>query len=156
MAISIKKTVLWRPDLDNSPGALARVLEPLARSGVDLQVCMGYRVPGQESRAVVELAPVTGGRAVKAARAAGLSEATEIPTLLVTGDNRAGLGHDLARAIAAEGINLAFLMALVVGKRHSSVIGFEKEADAKAAARLIKKASAPPKKAARKKARRKK
>jgi len=157
MAISIKKITLWRRDLDNRPGAMARVLEPLARSGADLQVCMGYRVPGQESRAVVELAPVTGSKAVKAARDAGLSAASGIPTLLVTGDNRAGLGHDLARAIAGAGINMAFLMALVVGKRHSSVIGFETEADAKAAARLIKKASAAPKKkAARKKARRKK
>jgi len=155
MAISIKKITLWRRDLDNRPGALARVLEPLARSGVDLQVCMGYRVPGQESTAIVELAPVVGGKAVKAARTAGLA-ASGIPTLIVTGDNRPGLGHDVARGVAAAGINMAFLMALVVGKRHSSVIGFETEADAKAAARLIKQASAPPRKAVRKKASRRK
>ena len=156
MPISIKRITLWRRDLDNRPGALARVLEPLARSGVDLKVCMGYRIPGEESRAIVELAPVTGAKAVKAARQAGLSEASGIPTLIVTGDNRPGLGHDLAEAIAAAKINMAFLMALVVDKRQTSVIGFEKEADAKAAASLIKKVSAAPRKAARKPARRKK
>ncbi len=141
MAITIKKITLWRRDVDNKAGALAQVLEPLARSGVDLQVCMGYRIPGHEDRAVVELAPVTGGKAVKAAQAAGLSAAASIPTLLVTGDNRPGLGHDLAQAIAAAGINMAFLVAQVVGRRYSSIFGFATEADAAAAMKLIKKAS---------------
>jgi hypothetical protein len=37
---------------------------------------------------------------------------------------------------------MAFLMALVIGKKYSSVIGFEKESDANTAATLIKKALA--------------
>lgn len=145
MAVSVKKVTLWRREVDNRPGALADALRPLASAKVDLQVCMGYRIPGHENHAVVELAPVTGKKATSAAAGAGLTAASAIPTLLVVGDNRPGLGHDLAKAIAGAGINMAFLMALVVGRRYASIVGFEREADAATAARLIKKASAAPK-----------
>jgi hypothetical protein len=141
MAITIKKVTLWRSNVDNRPGALARVLEPMARAGADLQVAMGYHIPGSENRAVVEVAPVTGKKATAAAHQAGLA-ASGIPTLLVLGDNRPGLGHALAREIAAAGINLAFLVAQVVGRRYSAIFGFESEAEANKAVGLIKKASA--------------
>ena len=62
--------------------------------------------------------------------------------MLVEGDNKPGLGHKIAKAISAAGINMVFLMALVIGKKYSSVIGFENEADATAAVTLIKKAVA--------------
>jgi ABC-type sugar transport system substrate-binding protein len=66
---------------------------------------------------------------------------SSIPTLLVEGDNKAGLGHAIAQAIADAGINVGFLVAQVVGRRYSAVIGFDTEADAKKAAPLIKKAT---------------
>ena len=62
---------------------------------------------------------------------------------MVQGDNRRGLGHELAKAIGDAGINLSFVMAQVVGRRYSAMFGFENEADAVRAAALIKKASAP-------------
>ena len=43
--------------------------------------------------------------------------------------------------IAAGGINLAFFVAQVIGKKFAAVIGFETEDDAKKAAPLIKKAA---------------
>jgi hypothetical protein len=62
-----------------------------------------------------------------------------MPTLLVEGDDRPGLGHAIAQAIADAGINLAFLVTQVIGKKYSSVIAFENEDDLKKAASLIKK-----------------
>ena len=56
------------------------------------------------------------------------------------GDDRPGLGHAMARALADAGINLVFLVAQVVGRRYSAVFGFEREADADRAAGLLKKA----------------
>ena len=44
------------------------------------------------------------------------------------------------------GINIAFMVAQVVGRRFSAVFGFENEADTKKAAGLIKKAAAGKKK----------
>ena len=55
-----------------------------------------------------------------AAKEAGFS-ASDIPALLVEGDNRAGLGYATAQAIAVAGISLDFLVAQVVGKIFSGL-----------------------------------
>lgn len=140
MPVTVKKVVLWRRELDNRPGALATVLAPLASAGADLQIAMGYRFPGNETRAAVELAPVTGKKATAAAERAGL-QPYGIPTLVVTGDNKPGLGYALSQAMADAGINMVFLVAQVLGSKYSAVFGFEKDADADQAVALIKKAS---------------
>jgi hypothetical protein len=153
MPVTVKKMTLWRRDLENRPGALATVLDPVARAGADLQVAMGYRIPGQEDRAVIELAPVEGRKASAAAEQAGLRP-SEIPTLVVQGDNRVGLGHQLAREMGDAGINMAFLVALVVGRRYSGVFGFESDDDARKAAAIIKHSTQVRKRAGRSGARR--
>jgi hypothetical protein len=47
----------------------------------------------------------------------------------VLGDNRPGLANRIARALADSGVNIAFLVAQVVGRRYSAVFGFRSEAD---------------------------
>jgi hypothetical protein len=105
---------------------------------------MGYRHPGDEGRASVELYPVSGKKASAAAARAGLS-ASSIPALLVEGDDRLGLGHAISHALADAGISLAFLMAQVIGRRYSAVVGFESASDASRAAGLIRKVKLPKK-----------
>jgi hypothetical protein len=139
MPVTVKKITLWRSEVANRPGMLASALGPLAQAGADLKVVMGYRFPGDETRGAVELYPVTGRRAQDAARSAGLSD-SGIPTLLVDGEDRPGTGAAIARAIAEAGINLAFFVAQVVGRRYAAVIGFDSEADARKAAPLIRRA----------------
>ena len=139
MPVTVKKITLWRSEVANRPGTLASALAPLAQAGADLKVVMGYRFPGDETRGAVELYPVTGRRAQDAARSAGLSD-SGIPTLLVDGEDRPGTGAAIARAIAEAGINLAFFVAQVVGRRYAAVIGFDSEADARKAAPLIRRA----------------
>ncbi|HET7295355.1 MAG TPA: hypothetical protein VFM88_23255 [Vicinamibacteria bacterium] len=141
MAISVKRVTLWRASVDNRPGALARILAGQAAAGASLEVVMGYAVPGEHAHAVVEIHPVKAKKAMAAAQAAGLS-ASSTPTLLVSGDDRPGLGHAMAQALGDAGINLSFMVAQVVGRRYSAVFGFESEADAGRAAGLIKKAAA--------------
>lgn len=145
MAVSVKRIELWRSEVANRPGTLAGVLASLAEVGADLRLVMVYRFPGDESRGAVELYPVTGKKARATAQGSGLSE-SGIPTLLVEGDDRPGTGAGIARSIAEAGINLAFLVAQVVGRRYSAVIGFDSEADAKKAAGLIKRVHAPKRK----------
>ena len=141
MPVRVKNIVLWRKEVENRTGVLAQTLEPFAGAGADLHVVMAYRYPGDESRAAIELYPVTGKKLTAAASGMGLA-ASSIPTLLVEGDNRPGLGHSIAQAIADAGINVSFLVAQVIGRRYSAVIGFETDVDAKKAATLIKKAMA--------------
>ena len=139
MAVSVKGITLWRREVDNRPGALARTLESLVGAGADLKVLMAYRYPGDEATAAIELYPVSGKKATAAAQAAGLA-ATSIPALLVQGDNRAGQAYAATRAIADAGISLNFFLAQVIGNRYSAVLGFETGADAQRASGLIKKA----------------
>jgi len=138
MPITVKSIVLWRKEIENEPGTLANTLEPFASGGADLQVVMGYRYPGNKTKAAIELYPVTGRKLASAAEKGGF-KAPVIPTLLVQGDNKPGLGHAIAQALADAKINLDFLVAQVIGRRYSAVIGFENNEDAKKAAALIKK-----------------
>lgn len=140
MPIKVKKITLWRKDLENRAGTLAHALEPLAKAGADLQVVMGYCYPGDRTKAAVELFPVTSKKATATAQAVGLS-ASGIPALHVEGNNRAGLGHAIARALADAGVNLDFLVAQVIGSKYSAILGFENDADAEKASALIKKAA---------------
>ena len=139
MAVKVKEITLWRREIENQPGTLARVLEPLARSAADVQVLMAYRYPGEESRGAVEVFPISGKKATAAAEAAGLAPAG-IPALLAEGSNRAGLGFEATRAIADAGINLAFVVAQVIGSKFAAVYGFDSETDRRKALGLLKKA----------------
>jgi len=141
MAISVKSIKLWRKEVENKPGELAGTLGPLVAAGSDFQVLMGYRFPGNESKAAIELFPVSGKKATAAAEAAGLT-AAEIPCLLVEGDNRPGVAQSIAKAIADAGINMSFVVAQAVGKRYSAIFGFENDADTRRATAVIKKAAA--------------
>lgn len=139
MAVSIKKITLWRTHVENKPGALSGILAPLAEAGADLQVVMGYHYHGAGDTAVIEVFPVSGKKSTAAAGKVGL-EAAAIPTLLVQGDNKPGLGHAVAEAVAEAGINIAFLVAQVIGDQFSAVMGFDNEMEAKQATAMVRKA----------------
>jgi hypothetical protein len=145
MAVTVKKAILWRTEVDNHPGMLANILQPLSEAGADLEVVMAYRYPGGENNAAIELHPVSGKKSAAAAQTAGLAPSS-ISTLLVEGDNRPGLGHAISKAVGDAGIYMSFVMAQVVGRRYSAVFGFENETDASKAATLIKRATARGKK----------
>lgn len=141
MAVVVKNIELWRTEVENRPGTLAGTLEPLAEAGADLQIVMGYRYPGNEAKAAIEVYPVKGKKTASAAQAAGM-QSSSIPTLLIEGDNRPGLGHAIAQALADAGINVGFLVAHVIGRKYAAVAGFDTAEDARNAAALIKKATA--------------
>lgn len=141
MDVEVKRIELWRTEVENEPGALAWALAPLAESDADLHVVMAYRFPGNEERGAVEVYPVSGSPQEEAARRAGLGP-SGIPTLLVDGANKPALGRAMAEAIAETGINMAFFVAQVVGERYSAVIGFDSEADVRAAQPVLEKVAA--------------
>lgn len=137
MAVTVKTISFWRKEVENQVGSLAQTLEPVAKAGANLQVLMGYRYPGEETKAAIELYPIGGKKVTAAASEAGLS-ASSIPTLLVEGDDRPGLGLAIGQAMSAAGINMTFFVAQAIGKKFSAVLGFESEDDAKKATPLIK------------------
>jgi len=137
MALTVKKAKLWRKEVRHDVGVLAEVLGPLAKAGASLRVVMGYSIPGTPKRAVIEVFPISGRKITSAAKAAGLS-ASPIACLLVEGDDRAGLGADMASAIASAGVNISFLVAETIGRKFSAVCGFDSDKDAAAASRAIR------------------
>ncbi len=141
MNIDVKRIELWRTEVDNEPGALASALAPLADAGADLDVVMAYRFSGNIEKGAIEVYPVSGRDQEEAARRAGL-EPSGIPTLLIEGVNSPALGRAMAEAIAEIGIDIAFLVAQVVGGRYLAVIGFDNEADARAAQPILEKVAA--------------
>jgi hypothetical protein len=140
MPVTVKNISLWRRETENKTGLLALTLEPLAKAGADLSVVMGYRLPGNEATAAIEIYPVAGKKVTAAATERGLV-ASAIPTLLVEGDNKPGTAHKVAQTIAEAGIDLSFFVAQAIGRKYSAVIGFTNNDDAKKAATLINKAA---------------
>lgn len=141
MTVTVKSISLWRKEAENKIGLLAQTLEPLAKAGADLGVVMGYRLPGDGAKAVIEVYPVSGKKVTEAATETGLA-GSSIPTLLVEGNNNPGLAHKIAQTIADAGTDVSFFVAQAIGRRYSAVIGFANEDDAKKATTLIKKAAA--------------
>jgi hypothetical protein len=72
MPVTVKSISLWRKEAENKTGLLAQTLEPLAKAGADLGVVMGYRLPGDEAKAVIEVHPVSGKKVMAAAAETGL------------------------------------------------------------------------------------
>ena len=112
MAMTVKRIGLWRSEVANEPGALARTLEPLAASRASVRVVMGY--------------------------CSHLIRPADTP------HRQRGCLREDRRALRAEGIP-TFVIAQVVGRRFSAVIGFADAAAADSATRLVKAAcKAPP------------
>ena len=145
MATTVKRIALWRKEVNNRAGILAGALAPIAHAGANIHVVLAYRYPGRKSKGAIEIYPVTGKKSATAAKEAGFS-VSDIPALLVEGDNRVGLGYATAQAIANAGISLDFLVAQAVGEKYSAVFGFESNSDAAKCAAIIRKAGAAKKK----------
>jgi hypothetical protein len=97
---------------------------------------MAYREAGGRE-AVLEMWPPP--RAARGAvRARGTVAPPGLPTLLVRGAHRRGALDLIARALADEGVNVAFLVHQVLGRRFSAVMGFESGVDARRAMRVIR------------------
>ena len=103
-------------------------------------MCFARFQSRQPSSCLLPAARRSCNKLTASAQGAGLTAST-IPTLLIEGGNKVGLGHAITKAIADAGVNLSFLVAQVIGRRYSAVIGFENEADAEKVGTLIKKAA---------------
>ncbi len=138
MAFKVNKVEMWTGAIADRAGSLADKLEPLVEAGVDLEVVVARRQPHLPGQGVVFLGPVKGTKGHKAAAAAGLTKAGDLVALRVEGPNKPGECQRLARILADAGINLRGLAATVLGKNFAVSLGFDSDADASRAARLLR------------------
>jgi hypothetical protein len=138
MAYTVNKVAMWTGEINDKVGGLAAKLEALANAGADLEIVVARRQPHRPGKGIVFVGPVTGARAQKAAKAAGLSKAADLVALRVEGPNKPGDCFQLTRRLAETGINLRGLAATVHGSKYVLSLGFDNDADAGKAARLLR------------------
>ncbi len=139
MAIRIRKLTLWRTEVAAPPGCAGDAPGPARRgggrpAGRDGLPPPGRQVPGgrrggthRQPRGRPSPPTKAGLRPGRCADAAGARRQPAGPRQ-----------PHRARALADSHVNIAFLVAQVVGKRYSAVFGFENEADLDKAADRIR------------------
>ena len=137
MSYTIKKVEVWAGDLANRPGTLARVLEGLARAGAQLEFLVARQVTENTSRVFV--APLKGKKQKQAAGDVGLVPAVGMYSIRVEGPDRPGLGADISRCLASDGINIRGASAAAIGRKSVFYAAFKTEDEAKTATRVIRK-----------------
>ncbi len=138
MAYKVSKVEMWTGELVDRTGGLAAKLEPLAEAGADLEVIVARRQPHVPGKGIVFLGPVKGAKGQKAAHAAGLRKSTDLVALRIEAPNKPGECHRITRVLANAGINLRGLTATVFGRSFVTALGFDNDADAAKAARLLR------------------
>ncbi len=140
MPYTVSKVEMWTGEVADTVGGLSAKLEALAQAGVDLEVVVARRQPHMPGRGVVFLGPIKSAKGKQAASAAGLSPAAGLAGLRVEGPNKAGDCHRVTELLADAGINLRGLTASVCGSKYVLALGFDSEADAASAAKVLRSA----------------
>jgi len=133
----IENIDVWAGDLMNRPERLARVLEALTAAGAELEFLVARRVTERTSRVFV--APLKGKKQKRAAADVGLVPAVGMFALRVVGNDRAGLGADITRCVAAAGVNIRGASAATVGKKNVFYLGFKTGEERKSAEKALRK-----------------
>src|SRR5947208_1547759 len=143
MALRIQKVEVFAAELRDQPGDMARVLGDIAASGGSVDCIIARRQPEKPGTGVAFISPGRGKKSQAGPGAAGLNRAQGVSTLRVEGDDRAGLGAELCRAIADQGLNMRGLSAAVLGGKFVAYFGFDNDQDADRAAAAMKAVKAP-------------
>lgn len=158
MSYRLSKVEVWAADIVNRPGMLARVLEALTNAGASLEFMVARRASENTSR--LFLAPLKGAKQKQAATNAGLVPAAGMHTVCICGPDRPGLGAEITRAVADQGVNLRGASAASIGGKATIYLGLASASDLEQAIKVVKRAltsraskrpsSGPAKKSARK------
>jgi hypothetical protein len=105
-------------DLENKPGALARVARVLAHAGVNID---GLCAPEATGRAKVRLLVSNLEHAEAALKAAGMAHTRE-PAIALVMDNRPGALAEATEKLAGAGVNIVCAYATAEGSRQVAVI----------------------------------
>lgn len=135
MSYAVKKVDVWAGDFVNRPGMLARVLEALTAAGAELDLLIGRQISARTSR--IYVAPLKTKKQKDAACEVGLVPAAGMFSLRVEGPDRAGLGAEMARAIAAADVNIRGVTAATFGNKFVCYFGFKTEAELQVAKKAL-------------------
>ncbi len=115
MDFRLNRIQVWSAEIPDQAGGAARVLEPLAEAGANLEFIWSRRAPERPGKGIIFVAPITGPAQTRAAQAAGLHKADDLVLLRIDGADRPGVGHFLAACLAKAGINLRGMSMSALG-----------------------------------------
>ena len=133
MLYEISRTDVWVGEVEDRLGGLAERLETLRNTGANLEVVIVRRLHEKPGKALLFVSPLRGA----AAREAGLAKASSTCCVRIEGPDRAGLGADIARALAEAGISLRGFSGAAIGDRNAVYITFDSVDEANQATSVL-------------------
>ena len=140
MDLFVERVDVWAAPIMDQPGGLAKVLAGLSEAGADLDFVIARRCPDKSGEGALFVTPIRGDAEIEAAANLGFNVTSSVHSLRVEGDNAPGIGAELTGKLAQAEINLRGLSAAVIGRRFIVYIGFDSEADAEKATRVLRSA----------------
>ena len=137
MPYTIDRVDVWVGEMADRPGALAGVLDTLAKAGAHLEFVIARRA--KTGTGLVFVAPLKGAGQSKAAKGMGLAKAPSLQSLRVAGPDKPGLGAQVTCALGEAGINLRGLSAANLAKKSVVYFAFDSREDSNKARRILKK-----------------
>lgn len=136
--LQIKKITLWRREINADPGVFADAITSLTAKGMEFPVLLRYRHPTDKRRAFVEVYPRPSDShdTWRADLYAAGFMPRHVPVLLIESGYPLE-GQSLAKIIASLKVNIMFLATQVIDGKYGATIGFETEADAEQAVKLL-------------------
>jgi len=138
MPLKIDRVNTWAATLQDKPGGLAKKLDALAKAGINLEFAIARRAPDKPGKGVLFVTPIKGAAASRAARKAGFKPTLSLHAVRIEAPDKRGLGSRIAKALAAEGLNLRGLSAAAINKKSVAHIALDTAADATKAVRVLK------------------
>ena len=141
MSLIVEPVDVWAATIEDRPGGLAEKLAPLAEAGADLQFAIARRAPDEPGTGVLFVTPLRGDAQTAVGVKSGFAVADSLHSLRIEGDNKPGIGAQLAKKMADAGINLRGLSAAVIGERFIMYLALDTADDAEKAKSLLQDAS---------------
>lgn len=138
MKLKVEHVDVWVASLKDAPGMLAQKLCAVTAAGCRMDFVFARHSPEKPGKGVAFIAPIRGGKQVKAAKKAGFMKNKGLSVIKVTGPDKTGMGAAITEAIAAAGLNIQGFSAHAIGGTFALHLAFRSLAGAKKAAKIIK------------------
>ena len=138
MKIDVSRVDVWAAGIEDRPGGLAEKLDVLAQADVDLEFIIARRSSSTPGTGVVFASPIKGPRQTRAAKKVGFEKTKSLHAVRIATGNKPGFSAELTKKLAGAGINLRGFSAATIANRAVIYLGFDSDADANKAMRLLK------------------
>jgi hypothetical protein len=137
VSLTVRKVKVRKvADLPDRPGAVAEQLATAAANGVGLAALVAYvMTPGESGQGWLVLEDEESHGEL--ADMVGCHVVSDLPAVLVTGENLIGAGAQVAKKLASAGLNARFMQAMGVGPSFAMLVGFRTQDEVSKALELL-------------------